>query len=873
MKKKLFSIIAGFFLLCVSPGLMAQGEVTGKLIDKDTKDPLIGASIIVKGTTNGTVTGMDGTFNFVVPEGSTTLQFSYIGYLDKTKDVMIRNGEVKALGEINMENDAIGLVEVQVVASIARDRETPVAISNIKPQLISEKLGTQEFPEILKSTPSVYATKSGGGFGDSRINLRGFSSENIGVLINGVPINGMENGKVYWSNWAGLSDVTKTMQVQRGLGASKLAISSVGGTINILTKTTDAKAGGNVFYGMANDGYEKKGITASTGLLDNGWAVTMSLAQTSGDGYVKATEFNSYSYFLNISKRLNEKHILSFTTFGAPQWHNQRYGMARIEDVRNHRDGTRLNYDYGYKGGEKYNSAQNEYHKPQMSVNHFWDINEKSFLSTSVYASMAVGSGRRIRGIDKKDRWLRYDSGTGRPYEETKLTPEGLLDWDAVIAENAASENGSQAIVSKSVNSHDWYGILSTYNHQIGNISITAGVDGRYYYGYHREEIVDLLGGNYYLDIVKNTDDHDPKDGMYPEYVSNNINRAAGTPLQVGDVVGFNNDGEIVWGGLFGQAEYVTDQYSAFLSGSVSNSSYRRIDKFKYKPDEQKSDWKSYVSYSVKGGFNYNLNDQHNVFINGGYFTRAPYHKYVFLNYTNEINDKIQQEKVLSGEVGYGWRTNKLKLDVSYYHTYWLNKSVSKSTGDDGFAISNGVDALHYGVEAVLNYRPVKGMTLRAMASVGNWTWLDDAVFDYYDINQNYIESKDVYIKDAKVGDAAQSTASLGVDYWVLPKLKIGADYNFYDDLYAYYDPTYNTSINDRGKDTWQLPAYGLLDVNMKYDFDIAGLKASLYGKVNNVLNTEYIADAKDGSNKDAESALVYYGFGRTMSVSLKVRF
>ena len=74
---------------------------------------------------------------------------------------------------------------------------------------------------VLKSTPSIYVTKTGGGFGDSRVALRGFDTDNIGVLINGVPVNGMENGKVYWSNWSGLSDVTKYMQVQRGLGASK----------------------------------------------------------------------------------------------------------------------------------------------------------------------------------------------------------------------------------------------------------------------------------------------------------------------------------------------------------------------------------------------------------------------------------------------------------------------------------------------------------------------------------------------------------------------------------------------------------------------------------------------------------------------------
>lgn len=57
-------------------------------------------------------------------------------------------------------------------------------------------------------------------------------------------------GGIYWSNWAGLSDVTRSMQVQRGLGASKVAAPSVGGSINIVTNTIDANKGGFVSYGM-----------------------------------------------------------------------------------------------------------------------------------------------------------------------------------------------------------------------------------------------------------------------------------------------------------------------------------------------------------------------------------------------------------------------------------------------------------------------------------------------------------------------------------------------------------------------------------------------------------------------------------------------
>src|SRR5690606_40354216 len=128
------------------------------------------------------------------------------------------------------------------------------------------KGSNQEFPELLKSTPGVYATRAGGGYGDSRMNLRGFQSENIAVLINGVPVNGMENGKVYWSNWAGLSDVTRSMQVQRGLGASKVAVPSVGGTINIQTKTLEAIKGGTIFQGIGNNGYSKTTFSYSSGL-------------------------------------------------------------------------------------------------------------------------------------------------------------------------------------------------------------------------------------------------------------------------------------------------------------------------------------------------------------------------------------------------------------------------------------------------------------------------------------------------------------------------------------------------------------------------------------------------------------------------------
>lgn len=863
MKARLFRVCLLAFLSLYSAVSFAQGTVKGVMVDASNNEGLIGAAVVVKGTTNGTATLFDGSFELKVPTGETTLIFTYIGYINVEKTVSVKEGEVVEMGDVALESNTVGLDEVLVVTSFARDRQTPVALSTIQPELIAEKLGTQEFPEVLKSTPSVYATKGGGGFGDSRVNIRGFDSNNIGVLINGVPVNDMESGKVYWSNWAGLSDVTQTMQVQRGLGASKLAISSTGGTINIITKSTDAVKGGTAYAGIGNDGFRKYAFSVSTGLLENGWAVTASAAHTFGDGYIDGTNFDGYSYFLNVSKLINDDHRLSFTIFGAPQWHNQRGNKHLIATYRGDRPTDeisfpiqskyRFNSDYGYRNGEVYGGGYgyNEYHKPQASLNHFWNINETTILSTSVYASITSGGGRRIDGPGKNMlSWNRYDD---MPYAESVMTPEGHFDFDAVAEINAASLNGSQAVIGQSVNSHEWYGFLSSLNTTVGNINVTAGLDGRYYVGKHAKEVEDLLGGAFFLE-------------------TSNQNRPENSPLKKGDNYAYKNDGRVRWLGLFGQAEYVTEDYTAFLSASVSHQGYQRVDYFQYAPGDQTSDWVDFLPWSVKGGANYNIDEHHNVFVNGGYFTRAPYFNFVFKNYTNVENEDVKYEKILSTEIGYGYTSTKFNAKVNLYRTNWKDKGLRRTIGQESVNIP-GLNALHQGVEVEATYRPFPKTNIRAMFSWGDWVWQDDVNFELYDDNNNFLGNYNAYIGDVHVGNSAQMTAALGVDTEVLPKLKLGVDANYYGKNFAEFDPTNRTNADAPKTDSWEMPEFVLVDMNVKYKFKFGGFDATLYGKVNNLFDTVYIADADDGSAHNAESALVYYGFGRTWSTGVKIRF
>jgi len=850
MKKPfLLTIIAVFFAITST---VAQNMIKGKITDASTSETLPGASVMVKGTTLGTVADYNGEFKLSINEsGKITLQVSYIGYETKEVEVDVQ-GETNA-GTIKLQVNAIGLEEISIISSVAIDRQTPVAVSSIGAVQISEKLGNQEFPELLKSTPSVYATKAGGGFGDARIYLRGFDSNNIGILINGIPVNDMESGKVYWSNWAGLSDVTSNQQVQRGLGASKLALSSVGGTINVITRSTEVGSKGTFFQGVGNDGFYKQSFAISTGMNDNGWAATFAGGHTWGDGYINGTNFEGWNYFVNISKVINEKHRLTFNAFGAPQWHNQRSNKHSIEEYRNHPDGAKWNSDYGFRNGELYTIgyAYNYYHKPQLALNHFWKMDEHTSLTTQVYASIANGGGRRVYGANSS--WLSLQFPSGKPYDQTLQTEEGYIDFDAAIKANSEAANGSTVIIANGINSHDWYGGLSTFTKDINALKLTAGIDSRYYKGYHAYEIEDLLGGDYFLN-------------------ASNMNRDPYARLKKGDYINYYNLGEVFWAGGFTQAEFIKPEYTGFISFSAASNSYRRTDYFQYVEGEQVSPWKSFVPWNVKGGFNYNLNENHNVFINAGYIKRAPAFANTFLNYRNDINHQVKYETIKTVEFGYGFTTSTINAKLNLYRTQWLDKNLVKSLNGQTANIP-GINALHQGVEFEAKYKPTDKFSLYAMASLGDWVWMDNVEFTLFDENQTAIGTYNAFIKDVHVGNSAQVTSALGIDYEILPKFKIGVDGNYYGKNYSDFDPTTRTTSTEEVIESWQLPDAFLVDFNMNYKFQIGKLNASLYANVNNVFNTEYIADATDGANHDASSSFVWFGFGRTWSTGLRINF
>ena len=192
MSKKHLLAAGAVWLNCMV-AFAASDDVkcTGVLVNEEG-EPIIGATISIPGTQIVATTDIDGNFTITAPAGK-RVHINYIGY----KPVELE--AAAELGQIALEIESQMLQDVVVTQSIARTRRTPVAIAAVDAATIEAKLSNQEFPEVLKTTPGVYATKQGGGYGDAKINMRGFKSANVAALINGIPVNDMEWGGIYLS--------------------------------------------------------------------------------------------------------------------------------------------------------------------------------------------------------------------------------------------------------------------------------------------------------------------------------------------------------------------------------------------------------------------------------------------------------------------------------------------------------------------------------------------------------------------------------------------------------------------------------------------------------------------------------------------------
>ena len=801
---------------------------------------------------------------------------------------------------VSKDSILVNTLEEVVVTSrvidVAKERKTPVALSTITAQEVALKVGNLEFPEVMNRTPGVYVTKQGGGYGDSRINLRGFDQRNTSFLINGQPVNDMENGWVYWSNWQGLTDVASGIQIQRGLGASRLAVPSVGGTVSIFTKSAELAEGGSLTQMVGNDGYIKTTAIYNTGKNDSGWASSFLLTKWQGDGYIYGTAGEGWTYFTAIGYAPEgSAHSLNLSILGAGQWHHQRSSWVSIRDYQNFGEegiDRRWNTDAGFLNGEEYNIRRNFYNKPLATINWDWDINSTTQLNTSLYASAGRGGGTGARGNNFRssaiDFWPFNKDLTSHYLEGGRGTRDanGFINFDAAVQSNSAIESGigsngyredgvdRVALIRRaSMNSHDWVGAISNLEKQFGNWKTSIGVDLRKYKGYHYRVVNDLLG----------------LDGYYSTGNKNSAGQLIETTVEAspfkdtgirGPKIDYYNNGIVGWQGVNGLVEYADEKLTAVLQAGLSNQSFQREDFFD-QPGNPISDVHNQGGGYLKGGVNANINERSNVFLNTGFISRQPQFDAVFPNYANIINPELQNEKIQSVELGYGYKGKKLSANINLYNTNWGNRFITRSLfnaqGDQGTAQFKNIDVTHRGIEIEGTYRPYSKLKLQGSLSLGDWRYTKDFTSTLFDANQQQIGTGTLYLKDAKVGDAAQTTAYFSADYFI-GKSSIDFGFRFVDGLYADYSIVDSVFTTPDNVGALQLPSYSIADAGFTTRFGAFTLRAN----INNLFDTVYIAESETNIHATAGSQTwngidvnnsVWFGFGRTWNASLKYKF
>ncbi|QRM88496.1 TonB-dependent receptor plug domain-containing protein [Lacinutrix sp. WUR7] len=844
--KKISRFLFLVVTLMLTTGAMAQSTVTGTIIDAEMNAPLPAANIIEKGTTNGVSTDFDGNFTITTQANAGEVVISYVGYTPVT----VSFTGTTNLGNITLTSDN-SLEEVVIIGSgvidLAEDRKTPVAVTTIKAAEIQQKAGNWDLPEVLKSTPSIQNLKSGG-FGDGQMFIRGFDQTNTAFLLNGQPINGMEDGKMYWSNWSGVMDVANAIQVQRGLGASKLAISSVGGTVNIVTKTIDRKEGGFFQQMVGNDNYTKTTAYYSTGVNEKGWSFSGLLGHWQGDGYVNSTDGQGQTYFFSVGYQPNEKHSLNFLLTGAPQWHAAA-GSGSIESFL---DNGRKYNSWNESGvdspnnlnGGKYPGGRNIYHKPVANLSWDWTINEKSELSTVLYGSMGRGSFAQAR-----------TSGDDVTYAR-----------------------GSN-------NNHNWFGLVTNYNNQLSEtLNLNFGADVRLYNGIHFRDVREFVTVDSVSASSGYSGDYELTEagGINPWEVFFNPNNDHSQRF------GYDYEEQINYAGVFGQLEYSKDKLSAFFQGAVSNQSHVRTEflNTEFEGKSEESDKVNNLGYNLKLGAAYEVNETHKVFVNAGYYSRQPFHDTLFQDNRGGntlLDPEAENEEITGFEAGYQFNGGrKISANLNVYHTTWDNVTKYNSngeTGDDFLSYQTlGVKQVHYGVELEVNTRPLDNVKLNGFVSLGEWQFKDNATQRTFDNDGSQVGAdEEIVIDGFSVGGAAQVTAGINGSYEFLPRFSIDGGWNWYNDVF---------STGSLGEAPLSMPSYDTVDTGLSYKMLVGENKTnSLQFRLNvsNVFDEVYLESVNGTTAASAIASENYkgvnksntgrFGYGRTWNTSIRFNF
>lgn len=690
----------------------------------------------------------------------------------------------------------------------------------------------QNISGLLQSSKDVFTNVAGFNFSAARYRVRGYDSENYFVSMNGLNLNDPESGRAIWAFWGGLNDITRYQESKPGISASSYSFGGIGGFSNINARASAIRKGSRISYAMANRSYQHRVmVTHGTGMMDNGFAVAVSAStRLSNEGYVDGTYYNAASYFLSIEKKLNSKHSLGLVAYGAPTVQGKR--SISTQETYDLTGNNYYNSYWGYQNGEKRNSRIRNNHKPMIMLNHYFNINDKTKLNSSVFYTFGKQGNTRLNWYGaadpRPDYYRNLPSYYTQPGDEStfeQLTElwqnqdpsTTQLDFDQMYfantknlytlnnangTSNSITGNRAKYIIEEARNDVSHYGFNTVISHQkTENLMLTGGLTVSLYKSNNYKVINDLLGADFWVDV----DQFAERDFADADVAQSDVNNPNNVVYE-GDRFGYDYDISVNTYSGFAQAEGTSAKIDWFAALSLSSTSFWRTGNMKNGlfPDDSEGDSEKqdHLNYGVKGGVIYKITGRHLIRLNGAYLTRAPFARNSFVSprTRNQIVLGLDDEKIMSGDLSYLVRYPKAKIRATGYYTSIKDKSWARSFYHDELNtfvnyMMTGVDQLFMGVElgAEINITP----TIIASGAFATGQFLYDsqpkATITQDNSTELLAENKTIYFKNFRIGGIPQTAASIGIKYNSPKFWFTGINFNYFTNTYLDANPDRRT--------------------------------------------------------------------------------
>lgn len=906
--KKLFVFTIVAFLAGIM-SIHAQTTAKGVVKDNETGNPLPGVTVQIQGSSISVETDSKGEYHLPsLVAGNYLVTYILNGFLTVELQIEIKS-EDQSIPDVLMKHNQVDEAQNQTLSEITISSD----------DLDMDSKG-QSVSGLLQSSADPFESAVSYTFSPARYQIRGYDSDYNQVYMNGIPVNDPESGFSSWGAWGGLNDVTRNRESRYGLATSSFAFGGIGGVANINTRASQARVGTKISYASTNRTYTNRlMVTHSTGLMENGVAITLSGSRRwAEEGYVEGTFYDAYAYFISIEKKFNESHSVAFTTFNAP---TKRGMQGAATEEANQLAGTNFyNPNWGYQNGEKRNSRVRNQQEPTFMLNHYWKIDEKTFLTNNIGYSFGSFGTTAINWYDAQDPRPDYyrklpsywiTSGQDVVDQITDAFKNDVnnrqVNWDDLYQTNyrnldANNQRRSKYIVENRLTDSKQLTLSSVLNKELSaRLKLDAGAEFLIYRGRNYKAIDDLLGGDYFLDI----DQFAERDFGDPILMQNDLDNP-NRQVKKGDTYGYDYVANVNTGDLWAVARYLTNKLDYYFGANYEMNQFWRTGNMRNGrfPNDSKGDSKKelFNTYGLKGGTTWKITGRHFLEANVAYLTRAPFFRnsYISPRTSNFTIPGLTNERIASADINYNLRSPFIKARLSAYYTKFMDQTELKTFYFESadlrtfvnYMMTN-IDKVHKGLELGVEVKASATITLNAVAGLGSYQYKSRPnVTITQDNIGTVVGERVIYIKNFYVPSTPQTAAMFAVKYASPKYWFFDASVSYFDDIYIDFAPERRTpealsglEPNDplRKKITDQtgLPSAYLVDASVGKSWRIKKYYINLNFQVTNILDN---TDFKTGGyeqlrNVNTEESLAkypprnYYSFGRTYYLNLGFRF